>query len=123
MQAISPEFFEGSCSHTSLDLWWLARLAGWSGVVLWVGTADPPDFTGEPGTDHVWLEVDGVRFDPTWEFTLGDDVSQARYNGEPVDFDEDPGALSYFTGDDVYLDDPPDLSREHREILSGMGRP
>lgn len=99
--AQSPrECFLGSCADTSFLLWWAAQRSGMSGVELVLGSAEPPAYTGEPPTEHVWLTVDGEVYDPTWEYQ---DINpeEVKYEGTVVNFEKEPSALEYFGVDEV----------------------
>ena len=92
--------FIGSCANTSFELWWAAKRAGLSGINLIAGSATPPEYTDEPPTEHIWLTVDGTVYDPTWEMQEIN-PEEVVYDGEVVDFEEDPNALEYFGVDEV----------------------
>ena len=96
----AEECFLGSCADTSFLLWWAAQRSGMSGVELVAGSAEPPAYTGQPPTEHVWLTVDGEVYDPTWEYQ---DISpeEVKYEGTVVDFEKEPDALEYFGVDEV----------------------
>ena len=108
--------FIGSCANTSFELWWAAKRAGLSGVNLIAGSATPPEHTGEPPTEHIWLTVDGTVYDPTWEMQEIN-PEEVVYDGEVVDFEKDPNALEYFGVDEVedteWWDDTTDYIMHH----------
>lgn len=60
-----PEHFEGGCADISYQLWWItSKMLKWPDVKILAGSARM--YVRSEAVAHVWLEVDGERFDPTW---------------------------------------------------------